>query len=57
MNKPESIYNVDEKGCRMCHHKEPLLLTQKGGKHVNQAAAEHEENVTMEMPLDQPHHQ
>ena len=28
MNKPEFIYNVNEKGCRLCLHKQPLVLTQ-----------------------------
>ena len=28
-NKPECIYNVDEKGCRLCLHKQPLVLRKK----------------------------
>ena len=29
MNKAECIYNVDEKGCRLCHHKRPSVLTKR----------------------------
>ena len=45
MNKPECLYNIDEKGCRFCLHKQSLVLTQKGGKRVNLVAAEHGEYV------------
>jgi hypothetical protein len=47
MNKPQCIYNVDEQRCRLCLHKQPLVLTQKGGKHINLVAAKHGENVTI----------
>jgi hypothetical protein len=29
MNKPECFYNVKEKGCRLCLHKQPLVLTKR----------------------------
>ena len=47
MNKPECIYNVDEKGYRLRLHKQPLVLRQKGKKRVNLVAVEHGENVTI----------
>ena len=47
MNKQECIYNINEKGCRLCLHKQPLVLTQKGGKRVKLIAADHGENVTI----------
>ena len=46
MNKPECIYNVNEKGYILCLHKQPLVLTQKSGKRVNLVAVEHGKNVT-----------
>ena len=47
INKPECIYNVDEKGCRLCLHKQLFVRAKKGGKRVNLVAAEHGENVTI----------
>jgi len=47
INKPQCIYNVDEQRCRLCLQKQPLVLTQKGRKRVNLAAAEHGANVTI----------
>ena len=32
MQKPQSIYNVDEKGNRLCLHKAPVVLARKGVK-------------------------
>jgi len=32
MNKPECIYIVDEKGHRLCLHKQPLVMIQKRQK-------------------------
>ena len=47
MNKPECIYIVDEKGCRLCLHNQPLVMKQKGRKRINLVAAEHGKNVTI----------
>jgi len=50
MDKPERVYNVDDKGRRSYLHKHPLLLTppkKKSGKHPNLVAAEHGDNVTI----------
>ena len=47
MNKPECIYNVDEKGYRLCLQKQPLVLRYKGGKRINLVAVEHGENITI----------
>jgi len=47
MNKPECIYIVHEKGCRLCLHKRPLVMIQKGRKCLNLVAAEHGKNVTI----------
>jgi len=47
MSEPECIYNVD-KGCRLCLHKQPLVLIQKRVKRVNLVAADHGEKVTIE---------
>jgi len=38
MNKPQCTYNVNEKGYTLCLHKQPLVLTQKGGKRINLVA-------------------
>ena len=46
-NKPECIYNVNEKRYRFCLHKKPLVLRQKGRKRVNLVAVECGENVTI----------
>lgn len=47
MQKPQSIYNVDEKGNRLCLHKAPLVLARKGSKRVHNIASEHGQNVTI----------
>lgn len=47
MQKPECMYNVDEKGCRLCLHKEPQVYAQKGSKNVRIVGQEHGENVTI----------
>ena len=40
MDKPELIYNVDDKGCKSYLHKQPLLLTKKeSGKRIKLVAA------------------
>lgn len=46
-NKPESIYNIDEKNCRISLHHQQDVLTAKGRKRVHQIANEHAESVTV----------
>lgn len=29
---PQRLFNMDEKGCRLTIHKQPLVLAQKGSK-------------------------
>ncbi|XP_018363679.1 PREDICTED: uncharacterized protein LOC108761566 [Trachymyrmex cornetzi] len=45
--KPERIFNMDEKGCRLTMHHQPTVLAQKGAKRVRFIANEHAENVTV----------
>lgn len=47
MDKPERIYNVDEKGCRLTLHHQQTVLAKKGAKRVHLVAPEHGENVTI----------
>lgn len=47
MDKPERIYNVDEKGCRLTLHHQQAVLAQKGARRVHLVAPEHAENVTV----------
>lgn len=47
MDKPERIYNVDEKGCRLMLHHQQSVLAKKGTKRVHLVAPEHAENVTI----------
>ena len=47
MDKPERIYNVDEKGCRLTLHHQQSVLAKKGAKRVHLTAPEHGENVTV----------
>lgn len=46
-NKPQSIYNMDEKGCRLTIHHQQTVLALKGSKRVHLIAPEHSENVTI----------
>ncbi|XP_023939021.2 uncharacterized protein LOC112046570 [Bicyclus anynana] len=46
-HKPESIYNIDEKNCRISLHHQQEVLTAKGKKRVHQIANEHAESVTV----------
>ncbi|XP_064292309.1 uncharacterized protein LOC135309819 [Plodia interpunctella] len=46
-HKPESIYNIDEKNCRISLHHQQEVLTAKGRKRVHQIANEHAESVTV----------
>lgn len=47
MHRPERIFNLDEKGIRLCQHKSPSVLTKKGAKRVYNRNQEHGENVTI----------
>lgn len=46
-NHPERIFNVDEKGIRLCVHKPPTVIAKKGAKRVHNRSQEHGENVTV----------
>ncbi len=46
-NKPQSVYNMDEKGVRMCLHKSPTVLSGKGVRRVHSRGKEHGESVTV----------
>ena len=46
-DKPQHIYNMDEKGIRLCLHKSPVVLAKKGSKRVHYRGKEHGENVTI----------
>ena len=47
VNKPERIYNVDEKGCRLSLHRQPYVLAKTGSRRVHYRGKEHGENVTI----------
>ncbi|XP_050298658.1 tigger transposable element-derived protein 1-like isoform X2 [Anthonomus grandis grandis] len=47
INRPQCIYNMDEKGCRLTLHHQQKVLTRKGIKRVHLIAPEHAENVTV----------
>lgn len=47
MGKPESVYNVDEKGCRLSLHKQPSVYAKTGTKRVHIVAKEHGESVSI----------
>lgn len=47
MDKPEKIFNIDEKGCRLSLHHQQNVLAQKGTKRVHLVAPEHGQNVTI----------
>ncbi|CAG9833889.1 unnamed protein product [Diabrotica balteata] len=47
LDKPERIYNVDEKGCRLTLHHQQKVLAQKGARRVHVFANEHGESVTI----------
>lgn len=42
-----SIYNIDEKVCRLTIHKQQIVLVKKGSKPVYLYESEHEENVSI----------
>ena len=45
MNKPEKIFNTDERGIQMSLRKSPKVLTTKGKKRNHVRGKEHGENV------------
>lgn len=46
-NRPECLYNMDEKGCRISLHHQQTVLAEKGAKRVHQMSNEHAESVTV----------
>ena len=46
-DKPDRIYNMDEKGCQLMLHHQQKVLTQTGAKRVHLVAPEHAENATV----------
>lgn len=46
-NKPQCIYNMDEKGCRLTIHHQQTVLALRGSKRIHLIAPEHAENVTV----------
>jgi len=60
MNKPECIYNVNEKGYRSCLHKKPLVLRQKAENTLIWLLSnmgKMSPSCPVDMPLDQPYQQ
>ena len=46
-DKPQCIFNMDEKGCRLTLHHQQQVMARKGTKRVHLIAPEHAENVTL----------
>jgi hypothetical protein len=46
-DKPERIFNMDEKGCRLTIHHQQQVLAEKGAKRLHLIAPEHAQNVTV----------
>ncbi|GAB1605179.1 hypothetical protein Ahia01_000799700 [Argonauta hians] len=46
-DKPDRIFNLDEKGCRLSLHHQQQVIAKKGSKRVHLVAPEHGENVTV----------
>ncbi|KAJ8875888.1 hypothetical protein PR048_023795 [Dryococelus australis] len=46
-DKPQLIYNIDEKGCKLALYKQQNVYARKGDKRVHHAASEHGENVSI----------
>lgn len=46
-DKPDRLYNMDEKGCQLGLHHQKQVLAGKGSKRVHLVAPEHSENVTI----------
>ena len=47
MQKPECIYNVNEKGCTYCLHRETYVYTHKGSKNFHIVSKEQGESLTI----------
>lgn len=47
MEHPERIYNIDEKGCRLCLHHQQKVLAAKGSRRVHLVTNEHAQNVSI----------
>ncbi|XP_018572498.1 uncharacterized protein LOC108911908 [Anoplophora glabripennis] len=47
IDKPERIYNIDEKGCRLCVNHQQKVLAQKSSRRIHFIGNEHGENVTI----------
>lgn len=46
-DKPQCIYNIDEKGCRLTIHHQQVVFARRGAKRVHMVAPEHAESVTV----------
>lgn len=46
-DKPQNIYNMDAKGCRLTMHHQQCVLSERGVRRVHMVAPEHAENVTI----------
>jgi hypothetical protein len=46
-DKPDRIFNIDEKGCQLAVHHQQKVLAKTGSKRVHLVAPEHGENVTI----------
>jgi len=46
-DKPDRIFNIDEKGCQLAIHHQQKVLAKTGSKRVHLVAPEHGENVTV----------
>ncbi|KAJ8957157.1 hypothetical protein NQ318_007717 [Aromia moschata] len=47
IDNPARIYNIDEKGCRLCLHHQQKVLTEKGTRRVHIVRNEHGEYITI----------
>ncbi|KAJ8969110.1 hypothetical protein NQ314_001920 [Rhamnusium bicolor] len=47
IDNPKRIYNIDEKGCRLCLHHQQKLLARKGARRVHLVANVHSQNVSI----------
>ena len=47
LTRPDRIYDMDEKGCRLTLHHQQKVVSAKGRKRVHVVAPEHAENVTI----------
>lgn len=47
VHKPQFIFNLDEKGIRMCRHKSGKVLAKRGARRIHRRGKEKGENVTV----------